>query len=1169
MARENVAPLGIGTVLNGYRIETVLGVGGFGITYLALELSTGTRVVLKENIPGMSATRSPGMLAFDVPQEDAQRNRGGAIWSEENFINEAQRLAELEHPGVVRVLRVFRIEGTRTAYYVMPYVESGSMQQLCDEGPRGNRKLVLYLTAALLDTLAYLHKHNLLHRDIKPENILIAPSGRPVLIDFGAARKMDTDTHTRMVTPSFSPIEQQRGEQEGPWTDIYALGSTLHLLITGEHVPMLALRGDGRDTYQPLVDKPELVRIFGREYLSALDHALAYNPEERCRSAAEWIALLRHDPDFQTQVPVARRVPVGAEKTVMLPGSEIDITPRKNKGLLWTLIMLLLLLLALILLLLVYSCSMQKEVQVSQPMAAAPEVRQEVIVELPPGDEERPPGDGEPPPVTPTAPAMPDVSRVILRKGARLYPVSMPGGEEFTAVPTFQVFHVKDRIESGGAAYYHISTVPEAAGSGHEYAVAAAEVYPWPTQTALRFSPLYNNAAPEYERRPAVMFATSDAAKAYVSATPQERDTLVTTLRDIESKGKEAGKQPPAGVLAIEPLREKGALQYWMPVLGAERGLLEYNMGPALTKGHHTTVVQVASMAVPLKEQVERVIRTELVNVKPQAVDLVFVVDTTKSMELYLEKVLKLIRTTAERMHQAAEKEGITLRFGLVGYRDWKALAEDGSGEDPAFTSQIGYVSHYYNDGRLLTAVDFVEWLETADVASRPCVSMVDSIDYAEDVQAGLSMALNRTRWWPMDAPASVQDASAKKALRFVCLLGDAPGRDPGCRESAVLNWREKKDWDPVWRHRPAGSLVPEASMEELHLKLQTQGVEFSSAFVLTMPKKSTGISESTWWNQYQRNAIRQFCEMSTSRGELSAEETPACYILNPVADLMSQEYKDQLEKYLTQEMGLSAGQILQGNDEIIAERYIELFLTSLKELCQISDSKVSVVRDDSVMDDTHMETRAGESAISRMFACAYMNWLAQQPRQEDGESAGAVADFTGWLPDRDEKAGSLVEAHIALERHQMEVLAERIRRLLDEIENGPSEGAYQNDEELQTDMAGALVSFTSSLFKPVDAGISVYLTDSEQQKRTEMLKQHIEQLPFTSATMQAYAMDLLSDDDVQLRLKTLNQLSELLASMTSGVQSNAENAAGCHWQPSADGNTKLDCFYLPLRLLP
>lgn len=1160
MSKENVAPLRVGTLLNGYKIKSVLGAGGFGITYLATEVSSGSLVVIKENIPGVGATRNPGDLAFKVPESAEGMNRGGNAWSEENFINEARRLAELDHPGVMRVLKVFRSSDTRTAYYVMPYVESEGLDRICERRQHFNRRWVLYLTACILEALAHMHSRNLIHRDIKPGNILISSTGRPILIDFGAARKMDRDVHTRLVTPAFTPIEQERGEAQGPWTDMYALGATLYRVITGEMVPLLVMRGDGRDSYQPLVSNAALVREYGREFLASVDYALVYEPESRCRSAAEWIVQLRHDPDFQSAVPVMLEPGPYGGTTTGGGGNGMPPPRRPDNRWIWALLSVCLVLLALILALLGYSCLSRKPetVVVSAESAAQP-------AKGPSGEY----FELVPPP--PPPPSVPEVNRVILRKGAHLYSVQHPGEGEYTEVPAFQVFHVKGKLTTANKSYYHVASVPGAVGVGKEYAVAEDEVYPWSTQTALRFNPLYNNANPVFERRPAVMFSSATRASDYVLSTPQERGELVRTLRSIERDGAKAGVSVPDGVLAIEPMRERGTLQYWMPVLDSNRELISYNLGAGKKKGNDTTVVQVASMAVPFEKQVTRRTERRTLTRKPQAVDMVFVVDTTKSMSLYLEKVLELVRLTAERMGDTAERNGIVLRFGLVGYRDWKASNVDGTGEDEAFTRKIGYVSHYYNGGRLLTPGNFVSWLKSAAAGELPSVSEVDSIDYAEDVQAGVYKALKHTRWWPVDAPATVKHPEAKASLRFVCLVGDAPGRAPGERESSALNWREMKDRDPEWRHRPAGSIESDASFSSLNLGLSAQGIGLSSVFVLTMPKKTTGISEDTWWSQYQSKAIRQYCEMSTSRGQIEEDETPSCYILNSVAQQMSPRYAERLMKYLEKEMRLTPEQVLTGAAVDIADRFIDKFLRGIETLIIEDVEDVNLVRNDEVLDASHMAAQKGESAISRMFACSYMNWLAQTPPKEtsEGDAAGSAADFTGWMPDRDEKAGPLVEPHLALERYQLEVLAERIERILQEIESGPSEEFMDSVDDPKEDVIGAMVAFSVSMFQPVDVAIDVNLSSADEVSRNAALKQHIEKLPFTSATMQAYAADGLGAADVDACVERLKELSSVLRSMVQGGQGDATKAGGSLWVPCADGNAKLDCFYLPLRLLP
>jgi serine/threonine protein kinase len=232
MGSADVAPLPVGVVLYGYRIDKVLGQGGFGITYLCTKMDTNQVYVIKENIPGVAARRSKGELSFTwVDDSDKEAGAGSKAWSEENFIREATNLSQLKHRGIVAVSEAFRSSETGTAYYTMTYVSPNSLSHVLRQNVKRTKEWVLYMLAALLDSLQYVHGMKVLHRDIKPENILIANNGEPVIIDFGSARATEASHKTRIVSVNYSPIEQMRGSGEGPWTDLYSLAASFYQVI--------------------------------------------------------------------------------------------------------------------------------------------------------------------------------------------------------------------------------------------------------------------------------------------------------------------------------------------------------------------------------------------------------------------------------------------------------------------------------------------------------------------------------------------------------------------------------------------------------------------------------------------------------------------------------------------------------------------------------------------------------------------------------------------------------------------------------------------------------------------------------------------------------------------------------------------------------------------------
>ncbi len=218
---EQMVPLPVGTCLEKYEIQAVLGQGGCGITYLAMDAQLNRQVVLKEHFPLGLCQRTAHSAMVKATDEKAFDR------SLHSFFKEARVLATLRHPHIVGIHEVFGACGT--AFLVTDYIKGKSLQEWMAEKPSGTniRRVMLQL----LDTLEYLHAANIIHRDIKPDNILLQDNDEPVLIDFGAALQGDpTHTLTLIGTPAYAAPEQFRqGERPGPPADIFALGqSFLH-----------------------------------------------------------------------------------------------------------------------------------------------------------------------------------------------------------------------------------------------------------------------------------------------------------------------------------------------------------------------------------------------------------------------------------------------------------------------------------------------------------------------------------------------------------------------------------------------------------------------------------------------------------------------------------------------------------------------------------------------------------------------------------------------------------------------------------------------------------------------------------------------------------------------------------------------------------------------------
>lgn len=218
-----------------YVIESVLGHGGFGITYLARDNTLRAEVAIKEYLPHDIAVRDPKTQVV-MPQLSNEAIRDYQ-WGLKQFVKEARALARFKHPNIVRVLRFFEANGT--AYMVMEYEQGETLaQHLKKHGQRLDESSLLRIVMPILNGLHAVHEADLLHLDIKPENIYLGRDGNPMLIDFGSARQALSSIGASVkitLTHGYAPPEQYPDKGKlGPWSDFYALGATMYRCITGK-----------------------------------------------------------------------------------------------------------------------------------------------------------------------------------------------------------------------------------------------------------------------------------------------------------------------------------------------------------------------------------------------------------------------------------------------------------------------------------------------------------------------------------------------------------------------------------------------------------------------------------------------------------------------------------------------------------------------------------------------------------------------------------------------------------------------------------------------------------------------------------------------------------------------------------------------------------------------
>jgi serine/threonine protein kinase len=316
-------PLPVGTLIEGFEIQDVIGIGGFGIVYKAFDPMLQRQVALKEYLPATLAQRIEGG-AVRV-REARHKNTFDA--GMRSFINEARLLAQFDHAALVKVYRFWEMAGT--AYMVMPLYQGQTLKQYAEncKGPLPESQVVNWLVV-LTQALEVMHAQQCYHRDISPENIIIEEStGRPILLDFGAARRAIgsvSQPFTVILKASYAPIEQYAevpSMTQGAWTDVYALAAVAHFLITGKTPPSSVGRLVN-DNYQTLSSQPQLP--YSPHVKLAIDRALAVQPQDRTANMALFRQALQTQPQdilslvdqaSNTEPVAANTNPIEANKT--------------------------------------------------------------------------------------------------------------------------------------------------------------------------------------------------------------------------------------------------------------------------------------------------------------------------------------------------------------------------------------------------------------------------------------------------------------------------------------------------------------------------------------------------------------------------------------------------------------------------------------------------------------------------------------------------------------------------------------------------------------------------------------------------------------------------------------------------------------------------------------
>ena len=279
-----------GTIVHDrYRIVKVLGAGGFGVTYRVMDLKENQVAAMKEYMPMDAAYRPVGSLEVR-PLSEGKRPHYEKF--RQKFLEEAQTIYKFRgHPNIVEVKHLFY--ENNTAYYVMEYVEGMDLRQfLQQQGGKIGWDMLRPIIAQVVAGLKQVHSGGMIHCDISPDNIFLMNSGSVKLLDFGTAKTIlrgTVETSVIVAKPGYSPYEQMRGRDMGPWTDVYALAVTIYRSITG---------GVPQDSQERIVSDNTIwpsqmgIAVPSAAWEMALRKGMSLRPEDRFQNVMDfWYAL--------------------------------------------------------------------------------------------------------------------------------------------------------------------------------------------------------------------------------------------------------------------------------------------------------------------------------------------------------------------------------------------------------------------------------------------------------------------------------------------------------------------------------------------------------------------------------------------------------------------------------------------------------------------------------------------------------------------------------------------------------------------------------------------------------------------------------------------------------------------------------------------------------------
>lgn len=303
---------------NTYRIEKVLGQGGFGITYLATDISLDRRVAIKEFFPKDYCDRTVTTSHVTLGTQSSQEF---VIKLKTKFLKEARNIAKFDNPGIIKIHAAF--EENNTAYYVMDYVEGMSISDIVKKNGPIDAETSIKIIHSVARALQFIHDKRMNHLDVKPANIMLRKyDNAAILIDFGLSKHYDSEGHQTSTTPmgmshGFAPLEQYNAgglHEFSPQTDVYSLAATLYYMISGIIPPQATKLIDEELTFPEIIPSRIVAPIY---------KAMSNARKDRYASVADFIADLDRAWGIEPE-PVKMEEPVNISyETQIVPPAEI------------------------------------------------------------------------------------------------------------------------------------------------------------------------------------------------------------------------------------------------------------------------------------------------------------------------------------------------------------------------------------------------------------------------------------------------------------------------------------------------------------------------------------------------------------------------------------------------------------------------------------------------------------------------------------------------------------------------------------------------------------------------------------------------------------------------------------------------------------------------------